>query len=159
MQVHADYSRINMTHHIHKLRFGPSYPGRINALDGFDRIVDHDYGTFKYFLTIVPTRYVSASWWSSIETFSYSVSEYFVPGSAHHSGGGVNVEAMPSLQFRCLFTCLYCLMYIWTAQLHTWVSFSTHTHTHYQLLACLKHCAFETPQRQCQRPACVLMNI
>jgi endoplasmic reticulum-Golgi intermediate compartment protein 3 len=92
-----------MTHHIHKLRFGPQYPGRINALDGFDRLVDHDYGTFRYFLTIVPTKFVSASWWTQTETFSYSVSEYFVPGSAHdpnHVGKDVNVEALPSLQFR-----------------------------------------------------------
>jgi hypothetical protein len=102
LQLHSDYSRMNMTHHINKLRFGPQYPGRINALDQFHRVVDHDYGTFRYFLTIVPTRFVSALW-MEIETFTYSVSEYFMPGSAiqpHGNGKEVNVETMPSIEFR-----------------------------------------------------------
>lgn len=101
VQVHADFSAINMTHHINHLRFGPQYPGRVNPLDSFDRVVDHDYGTFRYFLTIVPTQYVSI-FWSRIETFSFSVTEYFMPGSA--KGGSnpheVNLEVMPSLEFR-----------------------------------------------------------
>jgi len=101
VQMHADYSAINMTHHIHQLHFGPPYHGRRNALDNFDRIVDHDYGTFRYFVTIVPVTFVS-SLWSKTRSFTYSVSEYFLPGTAHASAGGedVNIEAMPALEFR-----------------------------------------------------------
>lgn len=103
LQVAPDFSRINMTHHITQLRFGQQFPGRVNALDGFDRIIDHDYGTFKYFLTIVPVRFVSP-FWRKLDTYSYSVSEYFTPGHLDPdlggSAAGSNVQTMPSLRFR-----------------------------------------------------------
>jgi Endoplasmic reticulum vesicle transporter len=116
-QIHTDFSKINMTHHIHALRVGPGYPGRVSPLDGFDRVVTSGYGTFRYFLTIVPTTFVSALW-SRTHTFAYSVSEYFLPGpppalvasggkggdrgpgtSAGADAGGT-IEQMPAIDFR-----------------------------------------------------------
>ena len=104
--MHADYSTINMTHHVHHLHFGPHYHGRRNALEGLHRVVDHDYGTFRYFVTVVPVSFVS-SLWTRTKSYTYSVSEYFLPGTARGGGGGeggggegVNVEAMPALEFR-----------------------------------------------------------
>lgn len=54
-----DTTRINVSHVIHHVAFGDSFPGQANPLDGFHRIVDVDSGTFKYFLKLVPTTYIS----------------------------------------------------------------------------------------------------
>lgn len=44
--------KINFSHNIHKLHFGPGVKGVVNPLDGLERIVkeDEDPGQFKYFL-------------------------------------------------------------------------------------------------------------
>lgn len=34
VQVVHDTTRINVSHYIHEMRFGPEYPGKINPLDG-----------------------------------------------------------------------------------------------------------------------------
>lgn len=103
MQIHQDYSAVNVSHHIHRLHFGPGYAGRHSPLNGLDRVVTHDYGTYRYFLTIVPTTFVSALY-ARTNTYLYSVTEYFVPGSAHHAPAGkqgeMNVERMPAVDFR-----------------------------------------------------------
>ena len=44
-----------------KRSFGDHFPGQADPLDGFRRIVDVDSGTFKYFLKLVPTTYISPS--------------------------------------------------------------------------------------------------
>jgi hypothetical protein len=100
VQIHTDYSRVNVSHYIHSFHFGPPYPGRRSALNNFYRVVDHDYGTFRYFLTIVPVTFVS-SLWRRTSSYTYSVSEYFLPGSAHvkPKPGEVNAEVMPALEF------------------------------------------------------------
>ena len=54
-----DTTRVNVSHVIHHMAFGERYPGQANPLDGFSRIVDVDSGTFKYFLKLVPTTYIS----------------------------------------------------------------------------------------------------
>jgi hypothetical protein len=100
VQIHTDYARVNVSHHIHHFYFGSHYHGRLNALDNFDRTVDHDYGTFRYFLTVVPVTCIS-SFWRRASSYTYSVSEYFLPGSAHAKPkpGEVNAEVMPALEF------------------------------------------------------------
>jgi len=47
VQEGPDTSRINVSHIIHHVAFGDPFPGRVNPLDGFKRIVDVDSGTFK----------------------------------------------------------------------------------------------------------------
>jgi hypothetical protein len=44
----------NMSHIIHKVSFGPEYPGQVNPLDGFKRIVGPDDApqAYKYFLKV-----------------------------------------------------------------------------------------------------------
>lgn len=57
--VFNDASRINVSHVIHQLSFGDSYPGKVDPLAGFVRIIkdSEESGTYKYFLKIVPTTY------------------------------------------------------------------------------------------------------
>ena len=43
------------------MAFGEHYPGQANPLDGFSRMVDVESGTFKYFMKLVPTTYISPS--------------------------------------------------------------------------------------------------
>eukprot|EP00195_Chlamydomonas_chlamydogama_P017193 CAMPEP_0202900984 /NCGR_PEP_ID=MMETSP1392-20130828/12586_1 /ASSEMBLY_ACC=CAM_ASM_000868 /TAXON_ID=225041 /ORGANISM="Chlamydomonas chlamydogama, Strain SAG 11-48b" /LENGTH=284 /DNA_ID=CAMNT_0049587463 /DNA_START=274 /DNA_END=1131 /DNA_ORIENTATION=+ len=66
---------LNMSHHVHSLSFGPHYPGRINPLDGFHRMVTGDFKSFKYFIKVVPTEYYGRLG-GVTETQQYSVSEY-----------------------------------------------------------------------------------
>mmetsp|Transcript_32223 Transcript_32223/g.91398 ORF Transcript_32223/g.91398 Transcript_32223/m.91398 type:complete len:368 (+) Transcript_32223:484-1587(+) len=76
LQVVHDTTRINVSHYIHEMRFGPEYPGKVNPLDGFRRLVDHDSGTFKYFLKVVPTEYHPLRG-PVMKTNQYSVHEYY----------------------------------------------------------------------------------
>jgi hypothetical protein len=70
---------LNMTHHIHEVSFGPHYPGMVNPLDGFERVVSgKQYEAFKYFIKVVPTEYYSRLGHVT-ETHQYSVTEYSSP--------------------------------------------------------------------------------
>lgn len=44
----------NMSHVIHKVSFGPEFPGQVNPLDGFKRIngPNEDPHAYKYFLKV-----------------------------------------------------------------------------------------------------------
>lgn len=46
----------NMSHIIHKVSFGPEYPGQVNPLDGFKRVngLDDTPHAYKYFLKVRP---------------------------------------------------------------------------------------------------------
>ena len=94
----TDYSRANVSHRIKKFSFGPTYPGQVNPLDGFDRIIDHDYGTYQYFVKVVPTTYMS-SWFMATSTCQYSVSEYFSPRAAANKNADVAMERIPAVSF------------------------------------------------------------
>ena len=83
MQLSADTTGINSSHIIHRVAFGPVFPGQVNPLDGmqpcwsclkqmhqggdadivrvctgFERLLKTESGTFKYYLKLVPTEYV-----------------------------------------------------------------------------------------------------
>ncbi|GBG66871.1 hypothetical protein CBR_g72627 [Chara braunii] len=81
-KVFDDLGMINVSHLIHKVSFGPEFPGLVNPLDGFVRLLDGrgnppmDSGTFKYFLKIVPTVYRDVKG-KETSTNQYSVTEYF----------------------------------------------------------------------------------
>ncbi|XP_021835619.1 uncharacterized protein [Spinacia oleracea] len=71
-------NRVNVSHMIHDLSFGPSYPGIHNPLDGTVRILRGTSGTFKYYIKIVPTEYRYSSK-DVLPTNQFSVTEYFSP--------------------------------------------------------------------------------
>lgn len=48
----------NMSHNIKHLSFGPAFPGLVNPLDNFDRILTEDLEAFKYYLKVC----VAAVW-------------------------------------------------------------------------------------------------
>lgn len=67
---------LNMSHHIHELSFGPHFPGLVNPLDGFERVVKGPtFQDFKYFIKVVPTEYHNRIGHVT-ETHQYSVTEY-----------------------------------------------------------------------------------
>ncbi|GJP41144.1 hypothetical protein CLOM_g828 [Closterium sp. NIES-68] len=99
-QVFSTVGDVNVSHIIHSLGFGVPYPGRVNPLDGFVRILPplkegedpaRSSGTFKYFLKVVPTRF---HFWhgGSVKTNQYSISEYFTPSSPQSN-------ALPAVYF------------------------------------------------------------
>ena len=47
----------NVSHSVNHLSFGKKYPGRVNPLDGVERICEHPSAMFQYFIKVVPTRY------------------------------------------------------------------------------------------------------
>jgi hypothetical protein len=51
----------NMSHVIHKVAFGPEYPGQVNPLDGFKRILQPGESpkAFKYYLKVSCTALLS----------------------------------------------------------------------------------------------------
>tara|TARA_B110000977_G_scaffold165743_2_gene213184 strand:+ start:14114 stop:15247 length:1134 start_codon:yes stop_codon:yes gene_type:complete len=58
--VYDKVSDIDVSHVIKRLSFGRDYPGKIEPLNGYERLLDKsktESGTFKYFLKIVPTTY------------------------------------------------------------------------------------------------------
>ncbi|KAG1368424.1 endoplasmic reticulum-Golgi intermediate compartment protein 3 [Cocos nucifera] len=77
-QIFDRLKDVNVSHVIHDLSFGPSYPGIHNPLDGTTRILHDTSGTFKYYIKIVPTeyRYLSKT---VLPTNQFSVTEYFIP--------------------------------------------------------------------------------
>jgi len=57
--VYDKVAHINVSHVIKRLSFGEDYPGKVDPLNGFVRVVEkgENSGTYKYFLKIVPARY------------------------------------------------------------------------------------------------------
>ncbi|KAK9833853.1 hypothetical protein WJX74_007907 [Apatococcus lobatus] len=78
LQISADTTGINVSHHIHSISFGSSFPGMVNPLSGYHRIVTEESGTFKYFLKVVPSKYKRVVG-RDLNTNQYSVTEYFSP--------------------------------------------------------------------------------
>lgn len=59
-QIFESGYEVNVSHVIHDLSFGPTYPGAHNPLDGSVRILRDSSGTFKYFLKVGCAGYVDA---------------------------------------------------------------------------------------------------
>eukprot|EP01135_Chromosphaera_perkinsii_P000492 Nk52_evm46s96 gene=Nk52_evmTU46s96 len=77
----------NFTHRIERLAFGDDIPGIQYPLDNSERVSEQARGVFTYFLTIVPTEYVSASG-HSVYTYQYSVREYHRHLTGRTGAGG-----------------------------------------------------------------------
>lgn len=72
--------QLNASHIINTLRFGPqSYPGQVQPLEGVKRIDRKATGVDKYFIKVVPTEWKKGSWGRAIDTYQYSVTEYYTP--------------------------------------------------------------------------------
>lgn len=54
-----DQSRINVSHVIHDLEFGHLWPGKTTTLQGVQRIADQLGGVYRYYMSVVPTKYNS----------------------------------------------------------------------------------------------------
>mmetsp|Transcript_9125 Transcript_9125/g.55494 ORF Transcript_9125/g.55494 Transcript_9125/m.55494 type:complete len:353 (+) Transcript_9125:2-1060(+) len=65
----------NTSHVIEKLRFGPSYKGMVNPMEGLKQVEVEKNGSWTYFLKLVPTTYQSR--WKTKETNQYSMTEFF----------------------------------------------------------------------------------
>lgn len=57
-QIFETGYEVNVSHVIHDLSFGPTYPGVHNPLDGSERILHDISGTFKYFLKVGCAGYI-----------------------------------------------------------------------------------------------------
>ena len=59
--VYDKVEHIDVSHTIERLWFGGDYPGKVDPLNGYVRLIDQakgeKSGTFKYFLKVVPTTY------------------------------------------------------------------------------------------------------
>jgi len=69
------FEQFNMTHTVHKIRFGDEFPGNKNQLDGENRVIADGYGMYQYYFKIVPTL-VKFKNGTSIQTNQYSVTEH-----------------------------------------------------------------------------------
>ncbi|GAX21593.1 hypothetical protein FisN_29Hh026 [Fistulifera solaris] len=80
----------NVTHTIHKLRFGPEHPDAIYQLEGQKRVVKDSHGMYQYYLQIIPTQYKFQNG-TTIQTNQYSVTEHLrhVPPGSNRGLPGV----------------------------------------------------------------------
>mmetsp|Transcript_493 Transcript_493/g.798 ORF Transcript_493/g.798 Transcript_493/m.798 type:complete len:210 (+) Transcript_493:1-630(+) len=69
------FEQFNVTHTVHKIRFGQEYPGHVHQLDGETRVISDGYGMYQYYFKIVPTLYRFQNG-TSIQTNQYSVTEH-----------------------------------------------------------------------------------
>jgi len=71
----STFEEFNVTHTVHKIRFGQEFPGNTNQLDGETRVISDGYGMYQYYFKIVPTL-VKFQNGTSIQTNQYSVTEH-----------------------------------------------------------------------------------
>lgn len=79
LQVDLDQTRINVSHTINDISFGPSFPGLKKPLEGVQRIADQPGGVYRYYLKIVPTKYKPLKGKPLNFANQYSVTEYYSP--------------------------------------------------------------------------------
>lgn len=68
-------NKMNLTHVIHELSFGPFFPRIVEPLDASVEIAEEKLTSYQYFLSIVPTRFIATSG-RYIDTNQYSVTDY-----------------------------------------------------------------------------------
>ncbi|KAK9235684.1 endoplasmic reticulum vesicle transporter-domain-containing protein [Lipomyces kononenkoae] len=69
------YDGLNFSHVIDELSFGAYYPKLENPLDGVAALIDADLFRYQYYLSIVPTTYVSYGGRHVVATNQYAVTE------------------------------------------------------------------------------------
>ena len=48
----STFEQFNMTHTVHKIRFGDEFPGNKNQLDGENRVIADGYGMYQYYFKV-----------------------------------------------------------------------------------------------------------
>ena len=48
----STFEQFNMTHTVHKIRFGDAFPGNKNQLDGVNRVIADGYGMYQYYFKV-----------------------------------------------------------------------------------------------------------
>eukprot|EP00286_Rhodomonas_abbreviata_P003700 CAMPEP_0181346718 /NCGR_PEP_ID=MMETSP1101-20121128/33479_1 /TAXON_ID=46948 /ORGANISM="Rhodomonas abbreviata, Strain Caron Lab Isolate" /LENGTH=297 /DNA_ID=CAMNT_0023458853 /DNA_START=623 /DNA_END=1516 /DNA_ORIENTATION=+ len=66
----------NVSHTINHLSFGTMYPGRVNPLDGIERICNDRSGMYQYFVKVVPTSYKYLNG-TEVDTNQFSSTQHF----------------------------------------------------------------------------------
>jgi hypothetical protein len=77
------FEAFNVSHTIHRLRFGQEYPGAVHQLDGQERYLQDSYGMYQYYIQVVPTTYKYLDG-RVLQTNQFSVTEHMrhvSPGS------------------------------------------------------------------------------
>ena len=46
------FEQFNVTHTVHKIRFGDEFPGSKNQLDGETRVISDGYGMYQYYFKV-----------------------------------------------------------------------------------------------------------
>lgn len=78
----GEVGKLNLSHYIHTLQFGTTYPGQANPLDDKATILADEpvNGRFNYYVKVVPTTFEKHSLFgATLETNQYSVTEHFSP--------------------------------------------------------------------------------
>uniref|UniRef100_M4BZN4 Endoplasmic reticulum vesicle transporter C-terminal domain-containing protein n=1 Tax=Hyaloperonospora arabidopsidis (strain Emoy2) TaxID=559515 RepID=M4BZN4_HYAAE len=70
-----EFLSFNSSHVINHLRFGPQIPDMETPLIDVSKVLTTNLATYKYFVSIVPTRYIFLNG-RSVATFQYSVTEH-----------------------------------------------------------------------------------
>lgn len=73
--IENTFEQFNVSHTIHRFRFGPDYPGVIHQLDGKLHNIEDAYGMYQYYIQVVPTlyRYLNGT---QMQSYQYSVTEH-----------------------------------------------------------------------------------
>ncbi|UPQ98893.1 endoplasmic reticulum vescicle transporter [Chloropicon primus] len=91
VEAYKGVNNMNTSHVIHEVALGEPYPGSVNPLDQYHRIIESP-GSYKYYLQVVPTEYVYLNR-SVVHTFQYSVTEYFTKF-------GDDMMKLPGIHFK-----------------------------------------------------------
>lgn len=70
-----EFLNFNASHHINRLTFGPKIPNMETPLVDVNKLIVNNVATYKYFINIVPSKYISYSG-SEVSTFQYSSTEH-----------------------------------------------------------------------------------
>ncbi|GAB9466198.1 hypothetical protein Gpo141_00003577 [Globisporangium polare] len=70
-----DFLNFNSSHTVNHLHFGPMIPNMETPLIDVTKIITNNVATYKYFVNIVPTKYIYLNG-DEVTTFQYSVTEH-----------------------------------------------------------------------------------
>jgi hypothetical protein len=103
--IASAFSQFNITHKIHLLHFGNSFPGLNFPLNEQVRSIEDTHGMYQYYLKIVPTTYKHLNGRETV-TNQYAVTEHMrhlSPGSGRGLPGTFHILVC---QRACIFNVL-----------------------------------------------------
>ncbi|KAF3912581.1 hypothetical protein ABW21_db0205856 [Orbilia brochopaga] len=86
---HVDHGIFNFSHVVNELSFGEFYPKLVNPMDGVVASTEDKFYRYQYFLSIVPTTYMSRG--RTLHTNQYSVTE---------QGRSMSPQSVPGIFFK-----------------------------------------------------------